>query len=250
MRTSSPKITAGRSGRERHARPVSSGSTSRRDCSSADRMRVRFRPPTAPSAGTPATASMRAVKNSAMVGKQQRLIGAVPVPDAVVEAEHRAGEHPGIALRDRALAHRVSEEARPGQLERARLLATRDASLFFAMRGALAAQESLLGNEDAVAQDLALGQLEAVGAHRAQRIPRIGMAGGDGVEALVQLAQRLVEDHVQAVLLGVEVVIERGGPDADVVRDVRPLRVLISAAAEPFDRRVQNLGAPDALVTT
>ena len=66
----SPKITAGRSGRDRHARPVSSGSTSRRDCSSADGMRVVLQAAEAPSAATPATASMRAVKNSAIVGSR------------------------------------------------------------------------------------------------------------------------------------------------------------------------------------
>ena len=130
----------------------------------------------------------------------------------------------------------------------ARLVAAFDASLLLALGGALAAQENLLGDEDAVAQDLSLGQLEAVGAHRAQRVAGIGMVRGDRVEPLVQLAQRLVEDHVQAVLLGVEVVIERGGSDADVVGDVRPLRVLVPVAAEPVDGRVENLGSPDAFV--
>ncbi len=74
------------------------------------------------------------------------------------------------------------------------------------------------------------------------------MDRGDRVEALVQLTQSLIEDHVQAVLLGVEVVIERRRSDPDVIRDVRPLRVLISVAAEPVDGRVENLGPPDAIV--
>ena len=74
------------------------------------------------------------------------------------------------------------------------------------------------------------------------------MAGGDRVETLVQLAQGIVEDHVQAVLLGVEVVIQGGGPDADVIGDVGPLRVLISVTAEPFDRRVQNLSSPGSFI--
>jgi hypothetical protein len=38
------------------------------------------------------------------------------------------------------------------------------------------------------------------------------------------------------MLLGVEVVIEGGRTDADVARDIRPLRVLKSVAAEPIDR--------------
>ena len=170
------------------------------------------------------------------------------MPDAVVEAEHRARQHPGVALGDRALVHRVREETRPGDLERARLLAARQASLLFALRGALAAQQGLLGDEDAVAQDLALGKLEAVGADRAQRFPGIGVCGGDRIEALVQLAESLAEDHVQAVLLGVEVVVQGGGADADVIGDVRPFRVLVPVAAEPIDRRVENLGSPGALV--
>src|SRR5205823_2555592 len=66
--------------------------------------------------------------------------------------------------------------------------------------------------------------------------------------ARVQLTESLVEDRVQTMLLGVEVVVEGGGSDADVVGDVRPLRVLIPVAAEPVDSRVENLGSPDAFV--
>jgi len=51
------------------------------------------------------------------------------------------------------------------------------------------------------------------------------------------------------VLLGVEVVVESGGSDANVIGDVRPLRVLIAVAAEPVDGRVENRGPPDAIVT-
>src|SRR5437660_1133471 len=74
------------------------------------------------------------------------------------------------------------------------------------------------------------------------------MLRGDRVEAPVQLAQSLVEDHVQAVLLGVEVVIQGGRSDTDVIGDVRPFRVFIPVAAEPVDGRVENLDTPDAFV--
>ena len=107
--------------------------------------------------------------------QEQGLVRAVPVPDAVVQPEQGPRQHPGVALRDRALVHRVGEEARPGDLERARLLAAREASLLFTVRGALAAEEHLLGDEDAVAQDVVLGELEAVGAERAQRVAGVGV---------------------------------------------------------------------------
>ena len=133
-------------------------------------------------------------------------------------------------------------------LERSRLLAARQASLLFPLGGALGAKEHLLGDEHAVAHDLVIGQLEAVGAERTQRLARVGMARRDRIESLVQFAERLVEDHVQAVLLGVEVVIEGGRPDAHVIGDLGPFRVLIAVAPEAIDRSVENLGSPRALV--
>jgi hypothetical protein len=45
------------------------------------------------------------------------------------------------------------------------------------------------------------------------------------------------------VLLGLEVVVQRGGPDADVARDVRPLRVLVPVPAEALRRRRHDLVA-------
>jgi hypothetical protein len=44
------------------------------------------------------------------------------------------------------------------------------------------------------------------------------------------------------VLLGLEVVVERGGADADVGSDVSPLGVLIAVTAEALRRRGEDLG--------
>src|SRR4051794_18279865 len=43
--------------------------------------------------------------------------GAVPVPDAVVQAEHGAREQPGVCLRDGTLGHGTGEEGGPGEFE-------------------------------------------------------------------------------------------------------------------------------------
>ena len=64
----------------------------------------------------------------------------------------------------------------------------------------------------------------------------------------VQLAQGIAEDHVQAVLLGVEVVVQGGGPDADVIGDVGPLRVLVPVTAESIDGRGEDLSSPGSFI--
>src|SRR5256885_1532633 len=46
--------------------------------------------------------------------------GAVPVPDAVVQAQDGAGEQARVGLGDRPLFHGAREERRPGELEIAR----------------------------------------------------------------------------------------------------------------------------------
>ena len=48
-------------------------------------------------------------------------------------------------------------------------------------------------------------------------------------------------DLEQAVKLGLEIVVERGGAEADVRGDVGPLRVLVAVAAEMLDRGRQDL---------
>jgi hypothetical protein len=51
------------------------------------------------------------------------------------------------------------------------------------------------------------------------------------------------------VLLGLEVVVQGGGPDADVGGDVGPLGVLVAIAAEALGRRGEDLAALGALDT-
>ena len=84
------------------------------------------------------------------------------MPDAVVETEHRAGEHPRIAWADRAMLHRASQEFGPRELERAGLPAPRTAGLLFALGAGLAAQRRLLGHEHTIAQHVALREFETV----------------------------------------------------------------------------------------
>jgi hypothetical protein len=79
-----------------------------------------------------------------------------------------------------------------------------------------------------------LGELEAVVDDGDQPVERIGAVRRELLEARAETLDRLVHDHVQAVLLGLEVVVQRGRADADVSRNVRPFRVLIAVSAEPF----------------
>ena len=187
------------------------------------------------------------MKNSAIAGK-----AASDRAGTSARCSCRARAWHGPACADRARGSHPAASHRPGtgpsDLQRACLVASGLARLLLPLGAAFAGQENLLGDEDAVAQNVALGELEAVGADGAEGLPRIGMAGRDRVEALVQVSLSLVEDHVQAVLLGVEVVIQGGRADADVIRDVRPLRVLVPVAAEPVDGCVQNLSSPGAFV--
>ena len=102
-------------------------------------------------------------------------------------------------------------------------------------------EPSLLGHQHAISVHLLLGQLEAVGHHRGQRAGRITLLGGDRDEAGPEVLDRLVHDLVEAVLLRLEVVVERRGSDADVVRDVGPLRVLVPVPAEALRGRGEDL---------
>ena len=74
------------------------------------------------------------------------------------------------------------------------------------------------------------------------------LARGDRIETLVPLGQGIAEDHVQAVLLGVEVVVEGGRPDTDVIGDVGPLRVLVPVATESIDGRGKDLRSPGSFI--
>src|SRR4051794_22831552 len=126
---------------------------------------------------------------------------AVPMPDAVVEAEDRAGEHARVCLRDRALLHAAGEEGGPGELEVAHLRACELTRLLFAGRRAMEAGERLLGDQDAIAQDVVVAQREGGIEHRLEPLGEVIVLGGRVVElrAVGRDGDRL--DLVQAMQL-------------------------------------------------
>ena len=103
------------------------------------------------------------------------------------------------------------------------------------------AGERLLGHEHPVAQDLVIGQLEGGVQHGLQRIHEVLVLGHRGLELLAVGLDGERLDLVQAVQLGLEVVVERRGPDADRLRDVRPLAVLVAVLTEVLDRRGRDV---------
>ena len=104
------------------------------------------------------------------------------------------------------------------------------------------ADERLLGDEDPVAQDLVLGQVERGVQDGGQRLAEVLVLGEDPVELVTVGLHRLGLDHVQAVELGLEVVVERGRSDTDRLGDVGPLAVLVAVPAELLRRRGDDLG--------
>ena len=117
----------------------------------------------------PSIASARSTKKSRRSSSVRMSVRAVPLPDPVVQAEHRARQQARVALGQDALLHRAREERRPRELDVARARARGLARLLLARRPPRRGQQALLGDEDAVAQHLVLGQVERVGEHRAQR---------------------------------------------------------------------------------
>ena len=97
---------------------------------------------------------------------------------------------------------------------------------------AVHADQHLLGDEQPVAQDLLLGEVEHRVEHRDERLGEVVVLLGDPLELLELGLQRLGHDLVEAVELGLEVVVERRGADADRRGDVGPLAVLVALAAE------------------
>jgi hypothetical protein len=62
----------------------------------------------------------------------------------------------------------------------------------------------------------------------------------DAIEPLDLRGERLGHDLVQAVELGLEVVVERRRADPDGRRDVRPLAVLVAVATEQLGRGLED----------
>ena len=83
--------------------------------------------------------------------------------------------------------------------------------------------------------------VEAARQHGRQRARQVALVGGDRDEPDAEVLDGLVHDLVQAVLLGLEVVIQGGRADADVGRDVGPLGVLVAVPAEAIRRRGEDL---------
>ena len=94
-----------------------------------------------------------------------------------------------------------------------------------------------------------LGQVEAVVEHGGEGLERVRRLRRDRGEAALEVLDGLFHDHVEAVLLGLEVVIERRRSDADVRGDIGPLRVLVPVAAEALRRGGEDLAALRAVVT-
>ena len=102
-------------------------------------------------------------------------------------------------------------------------------------------EPALLGDQHAVAEHVVLGEVEALGHHRLERAHGSRSSAMMRDEPAAEVLDRLVHDLVQAVLLGLEVVIQGGRADADVGRDVRPLGVLVPVPAEAIRRRDEDL---------
>ena len=75
------------------------------------------------------------------------------------------------------------------------------ARLLLSRRLALAGEQTLLGDQHAVALDVAVTQPEAVEQDRHQRIQVHRMLARQLIEARVKALDRLIHDHEQAVLL-------------------------------------------------
>jgi hypothetical protein len=102
-------------------------------------------------------------------------------------------------------------------------------------------EQSLLGHEHAKPLDVEHRQVEGISDHQLQGPLEVGLVGRDPLEPRQRLPDRVVQDHEQAVLLGIEVVVERRRSDAHVRRNVRPLGVLVAVATESRDRSGENL---------
>ena len=76
-----------------------------------------------------------------------------------VQANTR-GQRPPLGLRDRSLLHPPGQERCPGEFDIAHPGAGEPARLFLARRFAWDSDQPLLGDQDPVAEDLVLGEIE------------------------------------------------------------------------------------------
>jgi hypothetical protein len=86
-----------------------------------------------------------------------------------------------------------------------------------------------------------LGEVErALEDRRERREEVVGALGGDALELLKVRLERLGHDLVETVELGLEVVVQRGRPDAHRLGHVGPLAVLVALAAEQVGRDLED----------
>ena len=163
------------------------------------------------------------------------------MPDAVVEAEDGPREQSGVVLRQQPLLHPAGEERPPGELEVPDSRSRGGAGGFLARKRPVSAEGGDLRDEHAVPQHLPVGQVEGVDEDGEERIRPVVVRSDDPLEAVVERVERLTHDLVEAVLLRLEVVVERGRADADGGGDVRPLRLLVAVPPEVVGRDVEDL---------
>ena len=99
----------------------------------------------------------------------------------------------------------------------------------------------MLSFEHAEPLDVEHRQIEGIGDQELQSPLEVGLGGDDPLEPRQGVPDRIVQDHEQAVLLGIEVVVKRRRSDAHVSRDVGPLSVLVAVAAEARDGGGEDL---------
>src|SRR6516164_8782344 len=154
------------------------------------------------------------------------------MPHAVVQAEHRPGQQPRIGLGNDSLLHRPGEERGPDELEFAGARPGELTGLLLTRGRPVYPDESLLRDQQAVAKHLLFGQVVLVPQHTHYGGGVVGGLLGDALEVPQVRFKGLGHDHVQAMQLGLEVVVERRGPDADRRRYVGPLAVLVAVTSE------------------
>ena len=141
--------------------------------------------------------------------------GPVPVPDAVVETQDRAREEPGVGLGNDALLHSAREERGPRELEVAhpRSGELSDSS----SRGELRCRptSSCSATRTRLRSTSCSAEVERGHEHGAQRPVRSPRAPPLSGRTSRDRPARHRLDLVQAVELGLEVVIERGRADTD-----------------------------------
>src|SRR5206468_11028712 len=137
-------------------------------------------------AGFPAAEQrpLAAHDKSADVRERERAAGAVPRPDAVVEAEQRTCEEQWVGRRQRLLLHAAHEKGRPGSLVVAPACADVLACGLRARRPAAGVEPPLLGEEHLVLEDVRRREVEARVEQRSQRPVPVGFGSDDAVEPL------------------------------------------------------------------